>query len=72
MRRPTFYLWLSDSDRYRLLSGHGASKWLSRNGIPAMWSTTHRGYHVRAERIPDLRAMAEAEGIRVVDKGVMR
>lgn len=73
MSAPTFYLWHEESsDRYVIVRGHGVRAFLTRHQIPGMWSNTHKGHHVRAERVPDLAARAEHSGIRVIDKGAIR
>jgi len=43
--------------------------WLIENSIPAMYSPTARGWWVRNERIVDLVALAEYQGL-VVKAGV--
>lgn len=62
---------LRDNARYTLIRGH-LREWLKAEGIPAMWSLTYRGWHVRTERIGDLIARAELAGYQVRMKGELR
>lgn len=67
MTPRTFYVYTPQvAGRYVLLRGVGAAHWLRAQKIPAVRTATRRGFDVRAERLPDLLARAEAAGIRVV------
>ena len=67
MRHRTFYVYTPRGlGRYALVRGIGAALWLRDENIPAVRTATRRGFDVRAERVPDLLARAEASGIRVV------
>lgn len=57
-----------DSPRYALVKG-AARNFLRDNRIPAMYSASLHGWHVRAERVSDLIARAEVDGFRVYVKG---
>ena len=61
----TISVWRSDSPAYRLVRGP-IRRWLVDHHIPGLYTPRLRGYQVRAERIPDMVAMAEADGFRVV------
>lgn len=60
-----------DSTRYALVKGN-VRDWLRDNGIPAMYSPSKRGWHVRLDRLGDMLALAESQGIRVHMKGALR
>ncbi len=62
------HIYCASGDRHALVRA-AARDWLRVNGIPALRSNTHRGYHVRAERLGDLVARAELDGwhVRVHD-----
>ena len=64
----TVYLRDATTDRYVTMSGKGLGPRLRAWRVPALWSATHRGFHVRAEHLPDLSALFDAHGIRVVDQ----
>lgn len=73
MSRPVLYVYgNAGNTRYATLRTpnwrivHG---WLVDNKLPAMWSPTFRGWHVRTERVGDVIARAELAGFRVVMKG---
>lgn len=59
----------ADSTRYALVKGN-VRDWLRDNKIPAMYSPSRRGWHVRLDRLSDVVALAERDGIRVHLKGV--
>lgn len=44
--------------RYTLVKGD-IRDWLIDSNIPALWSPSRRGWHVRTERLPDMLARAE-------------
>jgi hypothetical protein len=48
---------------YTVVKGRNLSEWLAERQIPATWSASQRGWFVRNERIADLVAMAEHEGL---------
>ena len=50
------------TDLHTLVKG-SCRDWLAESRIPANWSPTNRGWWVRNERIADLVAMAEYEGL---------
>jgi hypothetical protein len=58
-----------DGSRYALIRGD-ARDWLIDSKIPAMWSPSRRGWHVRTERLPDMIARAELDGVKVRVKAV--
>ena len=61
------------SDRYVIFRGRGARSWLVRAGVPAYRSAVNRGHAVRRDRLPDLLARADADGLTVhVRTGVPR
>lgn len=62
------FVWPSEG-RYALLKGY-MRDWLRDNGIPALYSPSQRGWHVRMDRIADVIAQAERDGIRVRVKAV--
>lgn len=49
-----------------LIRGLGITAWLRAQGIPAVRAPLDRGHKMRAERLPDLEAAAQEDGIRVV------
>ena len=55
--------------RYALVKGH-VRDFLRDNRIPALYSPSQRGWHVRMDRIADVIAQAEQAGIRVRVKAV--
>lgn len=59
---------LPENVRYTLIRGH-LRDWLKSERIPAMYSITYKGWHVRTERIGDLIARAEHAGYEVRMKG---
>jgi hypothetical protein len=59
---------LPENIRYTLIRGN-LRDWLKAEHIPALWSNTYRGWHVRTERIGDLIARAEHAGYDVHMKG---
>jgi hypothetical protein len=58
----------SGSPRYRLIKGP-LKDWLIANRIPAMYSARQRGWSVRSDRLPDLLALAQRDGIPVRFRG---
>ena len=60
-----------ESPRYALVKGN-LRDWLRENRIPAMYSPIKRGWNVRVDRLGDVIALAESQGIRVRLKGVLR
>lgn len=62
---------LRESPRYSLVRGH-LGQWLKAEHIPAMYSITYKGWHIRTERIGDLIARAEHAGYEVRMKGELR
>ncbi len=48
--------------RNTLVKG-GIRDWLAESGVPALYSPANRGWWVRTERIVDLVALAEYQGI---------
>ncbi len=46
-------------------------EWLKGHGVPAMWTPRLKGWCVRTERIGDLIALAERDGLRVHMKGAL-
>ncbi|CCH77733.1 hypothetical protein BN12_220011 [Nostocoides japonicum T1-X7] len=46
--------------------------WLKARRVPAQWSPGDRGWHLRRDRLGEVLLMAEAEGIRVQPKGLLR
>ncbi len=52
------------SARYLIVTGR-VRHWLRDNAIPAMWLPAHRGFCVRRDWLPDLLALADAQGHRV-------
>ena len=59
---------MRENTRYTLVRGH-LRDWLKAEAIPAMYSITYKGWHVRTERIGDLIARAEHAGYDVHMKG---
>lgn len=57
--------------RYSLIKGN-CRNWLRDNKIPAMYSPVSRGWHVRNDRLADLLALAESDGLRVHVRQVAR
>jgi hypothetical protein len=51
-----------EDGNYTLVKGN-VRTWLADNRIPALWSPMNHGWWVRTERIPDLLAAAEVEGL---------
>jgi hypothetical protein len=51
-----------EEGNYTLCKG-SVRTWLADNRTPALWSPLNRGWWVRSERIPDLLAMAEVDGL---------
>ncbi|WP_155892994.1 hypothetical protein [Intrasporangium chromatireducens] len=66
-----FVYGMPDSPRYALVKGR-LRDWLCENGIPAMWSPPLRGWRVRLDRLGDVLALAERDGIRVHMKGAVQ
>jgi hypothetical protein len=58
----------AEGERYTLVRGP-LRDWLKAESIPALRSITHKGWHVRTERIGDLIARAEHAGYEVRMKG---
>jgi hypothetical protein len=58
------HAYLVPGDRYALvrLDGDG-SEWLRARGVPAQYRRIERGLSIRAERLSDVLAMAQAEHI---------
>jgi len=56
------------SARYILLTGRGIRDLMRDWHVPAMWSPTHRGCHVRISRLADLRALCDLHGVRLLDE----
>jgi hypothetical protein len=61
----------ADNSRYALIKGAGLRDWLRDNKIPAMYSASRRGWHLRTERVGDVVALAEVDGYRVRFKGAL-
>ncbi len=58
----------TDGTCYLLLTGRGIRDLMRDWHVPALWSPTHRGCHVRISRLPDLRALCDLHGVRLVDE----
>ncbi len=56
------------SAHHILLTGRGIRALMRDWRVPAMWSPTHRGCHVRISRLPDLRALCDLNGVRLLDE----
>jgi hypothetical protein len=52
----------NSTDLHTVVKGNWRD-WLAERQIPATWSASQRGWFVRNERIADLVAMAEHEGL---------
>lgn len=64
MSGPTTVLVIGESDGRRHTPIKGSVKdWLAKNGIPALWSPTNRGWWLRNERVADVVALAERQGL---------
>lgn len=59
---------LRENTRYTLIRGF-LMDWLRAERIPALWSPTYKGWHVRTDRLGDLLARAELAGFDVRMKG---
>lgn len=72
-RQPRIYVYGDEGNlRYvtlRTPDWQTVRDWLVTNDIPATWSPTFRGWHVRTDRIGDAVARAEIDGFRVIMKG---
>lgn len=44
-------------------------QWLISHRVPAYWLPRWRGWQVRSERVPDLLALAELDGLAVIVRG---
>ena len=67
-------MWVYDftpKDKHVLLRGN-IRKWLIEHRIPAYWLPRWRGWQVRSERVPDVLALAELDGIVVAVRGPAR
>ena len=62
------FVYASHSARHALIKGN-IRDWLRDNRIPAMYTAMHRGWLVRQDRVADLVARAEHDGILVHVKG---
>jgi hypothetical protein len=71
MSRYLYVYGSKDDSRYALIRGN-LRDWLKAESIPAMRSITHKGWHVRTERVADLIARAEHAGYDVRLKGDAR
>lgn len=70
MTPPCMFVWTSEG-RYALVKGR-VRDFLRDNRIPALYSASRRGWHVRMDRISDVIAQAESAGIRVRVKAISR
>lgn len=53
--------------RYVLLRGHPDLRaWLREQHVPALYAPVDRGHQLRTERLPDVLAAAQEDGVRVV------
>lgn len=68
MKRLYVYGMAAENTRYTLVRGF-IRDWLKNEGIPAMYSITYKGWHIRTERIGDVIARAEHAGYDVRMKG---
>jgi hypothetical protein len=68
--RHVYIYWLQSSVNYSLVRGDAELRdWLLEHNIPAMWTPRHRGWSIRTERMADLVAQAEHDGLQVQMKG---
>ncbi len=58
----------SDSPRYVVLRGRGVRQECQRIMLRAHWSNIHKGMLVRHEHVPDLLALADHFGLRILDE----
>lgn len=58
----------SDGTRYLLLTGRGIRDLMRDWHVPALWSPARRGCHVRLSHLPDLRALCDSHGVRLIDE----
>lgn len=62
----------SDSPRYKVLRGRGVRHECQRMSLPGHWSNINRGMLVRSAHVPDLLALSDHFGVRVIDdRGVI-
>jgi hypothetical protein len=64
----TLHVASANSTRYVLITGRGVGALLQDWYIPARRSPTHAGYHVRTGHLPELRALCDLHGVRLVDE----
>jgi hypothetical protein len=48
---------------YTLCKGSDIKGWFAANRIPALWSPLNRGWWLRSERLPDVVALAQHQGL---------
>lgn len=63
----TRYLHVHPAGRWAVLrmSGTNGRAWLTSHRLPAVWSTSRRGYLIRAGKLADVLAIAQTDGWRV-------
>lgn len=57
------FIYAVEGETYALVRGPGVGGWFRSRGIPAMRSNVHNGYWLRQERIADVTALMELDGI---------
>jgi hypothetical protein len=61
MSKPRAYIIDTTDPRHVVLRG-ALRNYLRENGIPAMWSPSVRGWHLRRDRLADVVARLEHDG----------
>lgn len=68
----TVYVYgLPENARYTLVRGP-LRAWLKGHSVPAMWTPRLNGWCIRTERVGDVIALAERDGMGVRMKGALR
>lgn len=60
------YIYAVPGQAYALVRGPGIGGWFRSRRIPAMRTAMHNGWWLRQERIPDVVALMELDGISVI------
>lgn len=63
--RLSAYIYAVPSETYALVRGPRVGRWFRDQRIPAMRSPSNNGYWLRQERVPDVVARMEHDGVRV-------
>lgn len=64
----TIYVRDSGSTRYHLYAGRGIRQLLKEWHVPGLWSPTYAGCQVRQSHLPNVYALADLHGVRIVDQ----